>query len=148
MKVEEIRNKIGVESEPMLCEIEKSMIKRFIQATDDHNPLWWDEEYAKRTKYGGIVAPPTFLLVIGFEQFQQQSSGLIPLFKGVLNGGTEIECYQPVKPADILVLTTKMVDVSEQETKMGKTTFITFETSYKKQGEGLVAKCRQIFIGY
>lgn len=76
MQVEEIKNKISVESGPMLCEIEKSMIKRFIQATDDRNPLWWDEEYAKRTKYDGIVAPPSFLLVIGFEQFQQQSSGV------------------------------------------------------------------------
>lgn len=148
MNVEEIRKRIGVESEPMVCEIEKGMIKRFIQATGDRNPLWWDEEYAKKTESGGIVVPPTFLLIMGFEQFQEQLSPLIPLFSIGLNGGTELVWYQPVRPSDILVLTTKMIEVTEQQTKRGITTFITFETDYRKQGEGLVAKCRQIFIGY
>jgi acyl dehydratase len=148
MNLEEIRDKISLESEPMTCEVEKGMLRKFVQAIDDHNPLWQDDEYAGKTKFGGIMAPPTFLLAIGFEQFQQQTSELVPLFKNVLNGGTELECHQPVRPGDKLILTTRMIDISERETKMGKTTFITLETIYRKKREGLVAKCRQILIGY
>jgi len=33
-------------------------IRRFAQAIDDPNPLYYDEEYAKKTIYKGIIAPP------------------------------------------------------------------------------------------
>lgn len=36
-------------------------IKHWAQGIGDINPLWQDLEYAKRTSYGDIVAPPTFL---------------------------------------------------------------------------------------
>ena len=148
MKAKAIKDKIGAESEPMACVIEKGLLKKFIQAIDDHNPLWQDEEYAGRTKYGGIIAPPTMLLVIGFEQFQQYSSEIFSLFSTNLNGGTELECYQPVRPGDELTISTKLIDAYERDTRMGKATFTTYETTYRKRGEGLVAICRNIGISY
>jgi acyl dehydratase len=37
------------------------VIRHFADGLGDTNPLWTDEEYAKRTKWGGIIAPPCFL---------------------------------------------------------------------------------------
>ena len=148
MKAEAIKDKIGVESEPVTCEIEKGLLKRFVQTIDDHNPLWQDEEYAGRTKYGGIIAPPTMLLAVGFEQFHQYSSEIFSLFSTSLNGGTELECYQPVRPGDKLTITTRLIDVYERDIRTGKATFTTFETTYRKEGEGLVAICRNMGILY
>ena len=144
---EEIRGKLGVEGEPRVYEIEKGVIRRFVQAIDDPNPLWQDEEYAKKSKHGSIIAPPTFIPIVGNEQFQSQLVSLLPESK--LHGGTELECYQPVRPGDTITVTTKIADVREREGKrMGKMVFVTFEVTYKNQRQELVAKCRQALIGY
>jgi len=145
---EELRSKIGVESEPEVYEIEKGMIRRFVQAVDDPNPLWQDEEYAGKSRYGGIIAPPTFVLTIGFDELRQQVLESIP-HGGILHGSTELECYQPVRAGDIISVTTKITNIREwRDRKMGKTVFVTLDVTYKNQRQELVAKCQQMIIGY
>jgi len=61
--IDRLRSNIGVEWEPVVYKIEKGMIQRFVQAIDDPNPLWQNEEHASKSRYGGIVAPPTFISV-------------------------------------------------------------------------------------
>ena len=34
----------------------------------DMNPLWRDEEYAKKTRWGGIIAPPAFYATMGISE--------------------------------------------------------------------------------
>ena len=117
---DEMRSKIGVESEPEVYEVTKEMIQRFIQATGDSNPLWQDEEYARKSKYGGIIAPPTLIPTVGFEQMQQQRVALMPKGAG-LHASTELECYQPVKAGDTIIVTPKIADVRERQgKKMGR----------------------------
>jgi len=146
LTIEALKAKIGVEWELVVCEIEKGMVRRFAQATGDPNPLWQDEEYAKQSRYGGIIAPPTFILAIGFEQIQQR---LASVFSGTtLHGGTELECYQPIRPGDAVTATAKITNVRERQGKMGRMVFITVETTYKNQRQELVAKCRQMVVSY
>ena len=57
---DEIRNTIGREFGPHVYEVEKGAIKKFAEALEDTNPLWQDEKYAAESRYGGIIAPPTF----------------------------------------------------------------------------------------
>jgi len=144
---DEMRSKIGVESEPEVYEVTKEMIQRFIQATGDSNPLWQDEEHAKKSKYGGIIAPPTIIPIIGWEQFlTSQVKSILP--EGLLHSSTELECYQPVREGDVITLTTKISDVREKQGKMGKMIFVNFDTTYSNQSHELVARCRQKIIGY
>ncbi|MFC1971571.1 MaoC family dehydratase N-terminal domain-containing protein [Chloroflexota bacterium] len=148
MKKEELKDRIDVASEPMTCEIERGMLKRFVQAIGDDNPLWQDEVYAGKTKYGGTVVPPTFLIIIGNEQFHSYTSEIFASFPNNLNGGTELEFYQPVRPGDKLILTTKLTDVYERDIKVGRATFAIFETSFQNKKEGLTAIYRQTAIFY
>jgi len=148
LSTEKLRNAIGVEWEPTVYEIEKGMIRRFAQAIDDQNPLWQDAEYAKKSQYGGIIAPPNFILTIGFEQFQQKMNALMP-DTARLYGGTEAEYFQPVRPGDIITFNGKIADVSKRKgSKLGEMLFVTFEMSYKNQRQELVAQCRQLSILY
>jgi acyl dehydratase len=39
----------------------KDAIRHFCDGIGDPNPLFRDEEYAKKTRYGSIVAPPSWL---------------------------------------------------------------------------------------
>jgi acyl dehydratase len=144
--IKELENQIGVEWQPLVYEVEKGMIRRFAQAVGDPNPLWQDEDYAEKTGYGGVIAPPTFILTLGFDQLQQ----VLPLGSSlaVLHGSTELECYQPVRPGDVITVTTKIKNVRERQSKMGRTVFITLNIDYKNQKQETVAVCRQMLIIY
>jgi acyl dehydratase len=135
--IDKLKSKVGVEWPPREYEIEREMIRRFARAVGDPNPLWQD----------GAIAPPTFILAIGFEQFVSGLISLVP-FNAVLMGGTELECYQPIKRGDIITAVFKISSLREREGQMGRMAFMTFDSSYKNQRQELVAKCRQMIIGY
>jgi len=145
--IDRLKSKIGVEREPEVCQIEREMIRRFARAVGDPNPLWQDEEYARASHYGGIIAPPTFILAIGLEQFVEDVMSLTS-FGTVLIGGTELECYQPIRLGDVITASFKIGNLRERQGKMGRMVFMTFDSSYKNQRQELVAKCRQMVIGY
>ena len=46
-----MRDAIGVESDPVINEIEKGAIVKFAQAIGYTNPIYNDEEIARKTKY-------------------------------------------------------------------------------------------------
>jgi acyl dehydratase len=137
LSIEGLRSRVGVEWEPKTYQIEGEMIRRFIRAVDDPNPHWQD----------GLIAPPTFILAIGFEQFVEDLMSLAP-FGTVLMGNTELECYQPIRRGDEITAVFKISSLREREGQMGRMAFMTFDSSYKNQGQELVAKCRQMIIGY
>ena len=143
---EELKSQVGVDLPPLVYEIERGMIRRFTQAVGDPNPLWQDEEYASRSSFGGIIAPPTLLLILGFGQMLQTLTSDSSLT--VLHGSTELECHQPVRPGDVITVTTKIANVRERPGKMGKTLFVTFDMTGINQGQDVVAKCRQMAIIY
>src|SRR5699024_3946968 len=58
---------IGLTSESFIFEVEKGHIRKFADSIGDSNPLYRDEEYAAKTTYGGIIAPPTFPIAIASE---------------------------------------------------------------------------------
>ena len=58
---EELRKTIGVAKQSTTIDMEKGMLRKFVDAIEDPNPLWSDEGYAKKTKYGGITFPPSIL---------------------------------------------------------------------------------------
>lgn len=144
--IKELESQVGVEWPPLVYEVEKGMIRRFAQAVGDPNPLWQDEGYARKTGYGGVIAPPNFILTLGFNQLQQVLA--LGSSVTVLHGSTELECYQPVRPGDAITVTTRIKNVRERQSKMGRTVFITLDMVYKNQKQEVVAGCRQMAIIY
>ena len=135
--IEKLKAQVGIKWQPREYPIEGEMIRRFARAVGDPNPRWRD----------GAIAPPTFTLAIGFEQFIDDLVKMAA-FNTVLMGTTEIESYQPMKPGDVITVVFKISNLRERKGQMGRMAFMTFESTYKNQEQTLVAKCRQMVIGY
>lgn len=144
---DEMRAAIGRQSEPTVIEIEKGMIKRFAQAIEDPNPLWQDEEYARNTRYGGIVAPPGFLMTMMMSGPIMELPFQSPLTR-ILDGGGEWEYFEPVRPGDVLTVVNTLVDIRERSGRAGKMLFVVRETTWRNQRKELVAKSRGTLIYY
>jgi acyl dehydratase len=152
MVPDSLKQYIGKVDPPHLREVEKGAIRRYADAVGDDNPLYYDEEYAKKTKYGGIIAPPGFF---GWAKKTISSSeGLIGLigamieagYAGILDGGMAYDFYLPIRVGDTLVGSPKVADIALKEGKT-KMMVLRFETSYTNQNGDLVAKSYQTLIG-
>ena len=144
---DELRSCIGMQSDPIVIEIEKGMIKRFAEAIEDPNPLWQDEEYARNARHGGIVAPPGFLMSLMMRGPAMELPFELP-FPNRLDGGGDWEYFKPVRPGDVLTVVTKLVDIREREGRMGTMVFLVSETTWKNQRNEPVARSRGTTIKY
>ena len=143
---QEMRDAVGVESDPVSHEVEKGAIIKFAQAIGDYNPLFNDEQAARASRYGGLIAPPTFL--------RSTPSGPMKVsikspFSANLDGGSEWEYFVPVRPGDTITVTQKFADVYERNARaFGKMMFTIRETKYVNQFGQTVALQRSTGISY
>ncbi len=98
--IEEMKSKKGlklrVENHVFNEEATRGAIRRFADGIGDPNPLWRDEEYAKRTRYGCIVAPPSwvFSVLAGIQFGWRGLAGF--------HSGSDMEFYLPILVNDVI----------------------------------------------
>lgn len=152
MVPDSLKQYIGKVDPPHIREVEKGAIRRYADAVGDDNPLYSDEEYARKSRYGCIIAPPGFF---GWAKKTISSSeGLVGLigamieagYAGILDGGMAYDFYLPVRVGDTLVVSPKVADITLKEGKT-KMMILRFEASYTNQNGDLVAKSYQTLIG-
>jgi acyl dehydratase len=149
---DELKQAIGKIDPPHVREVEKGAIRRYTEAVGDDNPLYREEEYAKKSRYGEIVAPP------GFFGWSMKSAPALEAVMGlmaaivkagyhrILDAGMSFEFFLPVRPGDILIASPKISDVSEKKGQSGSMIMCSFETDYVNQNGDLVAKSFQKVI--
>lgn len=154
MLPEEIRKFINQPVSTDVFEIEKEPIRRFADAVGETNPLYWDEEYAKKSKYGSIIAPPGFISSPWFHgrstrrEKKDSSRGDLRVvmaeagFRRGLDGGIEYEFFQPVRAGDIIKSSSIIKDIIVREGTTGKLALVITETTFTNQKGDLIAKAR------
>ena len=145
---DELKKLVGVESEPEVWEIEKGAIVKFAQSVGDRNPLWNDPGAASKTRYGGMIAPPTFTSMLRNEKLYDTIFELDLPAKRVLNAGNEIEFFEPIRPGDVITVTGKLANIAEREGNVGRMLVLTFEYTYKNQTGKVVCIGRNNIIRY
>jgi acyl dehydratase len=147
-----MRAEIGKESEPVTFELDKTACRMFARAVGYTDPIYFDEEYARSKGYRGIPAPVGFLGHPVYDPNRPQRLGgyfrTDSPFKRVLNGGTDIECLDTVCAGDLLTATSKLVDLSEREGRLGPMLVTVTETTYRNAQGKVVAVARGTGIQY
>jgi len=149
----DIKAMVGLETNlPNLESIDKTTIIRYVQAISDLNPLYIDEEYAKETDYGGIIAPLTFIFDVIPAATEIGDDGrdvtriALPGFK-VARGGNEYQFLEPARPGDVIMRRRKIVDVFERDSKkVGKIIFIVYDTTYSNQDARVLGINRETLL--
>lgn len=141
---DEMKSRIGIMLEPVMFEVEKGAIKRFAHAVGDSNPLYEDDEYARKYGYRDVICPPGFFgWPSGAELKPETLINLInaPL-KNILNLGNEMEFHRTIYPGDTLVCYQKIADIQEKASSKGSRLFVVFESIFKNQDDYVVAVMR------
>ena len=135
-------------------EIGSAAIRYFAIATGDTNKLYHDEEFARGTRFGGIVAPPTLICETNQympgplpEDGNMGHEWHIPVHNArVLRGGNEYEFLEPVRPTDRLTVTWRISDNYEKARERGSLLFVISEARYFNQDGTLLVVNRETNI--
>jgi acyl dehydratase len=138
------------------------MIRHWVDALDDRNPVYLDEEFAATTRFGGIVAPPAMLQTWSMGrpriegiaerggtpdemQFDNPINALDEAgYVGTLATNSELEFVRYLRPGELLQLTTEVESISNRKTtSLGKGYFLTWVTTYTSGSDEIVG--RQLF---
>ena len=136
---------IGTQSSPLTMEVEKGAIVKFAEAIGDDNPLWTDEIIARKGKYGGLIAPPTFLRSIRIDRPELPFD--LP-FTRLLDGGSDWEYFQPVRAGDLITAKNQITDLQERVGRMGLMIIMTNLITYVNQFQEVVATQTNTSIRY
>jgi acyl dehydratase len=138
------------------------MIRHWVDAFDDRNPVYLDEEAAARTRFGGIVAPPAMLQTWSMPRPRIQGiaeRGGSPVdvhfdnvvralddagYRGTLATNSELEFVRYLRPGDHLHSASELESISPRKTTaLGQGYFVTWVTTYRTADGELVG--RQLF---
>ena len=136
-------------------DVTKRDIRCFAQAIGEADPIHFDEDYAKSTEYGAIIAPPLFCQTFTFEDvpLNQLPSDGSPIEMDVpvpaqrtVGGGSCYEFFRRVGVGDKITARSTLKDVFVKEGRSGRLYFIIVETEFSNHEEELVARETATYI--
>jgi acyl dehydratase len=150
---DDVKALIGARSGPVLAyhPVEASEVRRFFQAIMDPAPRYWDEAWAKSSRYGGLVAPPAFPPFAfrraptepdpldrmhgdpDFDGLPRGDRGLPPVpvpLPRLLNGGYEYEFYRYAIVGERIYRSSTYLDIYQREGRSGPMVLIITEQKF------------------
>ncbi|MDO6414950.1 MaoC family dehydratase N-terminal domain-containing protein [Sphingomonas sp. BIUV-7] len=141
--LDDLRKRIGVKIEntvePWNYEATRDGIRHYAHGIGDDNPLWCDPAYAEKTRYGGIVALPSFLF---------STSRIVSGYCGGLPGvhamwaGADWTWIKPVLRGDTITTEAYLKDLIGHETRFaGRAYQQIYHVDFFNQHGDKVAAC-------
>ena len=140
------------------------MIRHWVDALDDRNPVYLDEAAAKDSRFGGLVAPPAMMQVwamarpkiegiaerggaaIAFTQDNPISALNAAGYTGTLATNSELEFVRYLRPGEELHAANEVESISSLKTTgLGKGYFVTWVTTYTCDGEVVGRQLFRVF---
>ncbi|MFH1484449.1 MAG: MaoC family dehydratase N-terminal domain-containing protein [Chloroflexota bacterium] len=134
-----LRSRIGsyYKIEPNNDQVTKDAVRKAADGVGDfRNALWRDEDYARRTRYASIIAPPWFFYCVS--NITGMRAGGLP---GVhaFHSGTDWLLLAPVKVNDTISSNYRPIDIVEKKSEFAGRSLIVYAESAYTNRTGEVA---------
>ncbi|EGL83037.1 hypothetical protein CathTA2_1426 [Caldalkalibacillus thermarum TA2.A1] len=114
---------VGKKSDKVKNVVERGAVRKFAEAIGDLNPLYVDEEVAAQSRYGRLLAPPTFPRTFQYGEIH----GLSLPKSGLIHGEQSFFYERPLLVGDEVYCYTALQKVFEKKGGSGQLTFLVFE---------------------
>jgi acyl dehydratase len=137
-----LRSRIGVRIEntlePWCHEATRDNIRHYAHGIGDDNPLWCDPAYAAKTRFGGLIALPSFLFATS-----RIVSGYVGGLPGVhaMWAGADWTWHKPVRRNDEIRTEAWLKDLIEHDTRFaGRAVQQVYHVNFHNQSGDLLAE--------
>jgi acyl dehydratase len=139
-------------------EVNRRDWQRWAAAVGDHNPLWFDGEYARAHGYRDVICPPMFLQCAVLEVTAlgdlrpdgttgaASGSLAFPRAPRRMAGGENIIFYLPAYHRDEIKMVRTLDSIVEKEGRSGRFVLVTLRGEYRNQDRDLVAEATTSII--
>lgn len=140
------RSNIGCSFEPFVVNVEAGRLRFFAQAIGEDNPIYSNENAAIAAGYRGILAPPTYSMVLDTEGTSLQDLfTLLNLdISRILHGSQSFEYFETIHAGDRITIEATISDIYDK--KQGALEFIVLENKYTNQAGSLVARSEYTLV--
>jgi acyl dehydratase len=121
-----------------------------IRLPNPPKPLYSDEVYARESRHGSLIAPPSYFTRLarrGGYPWPMPLPDWIEKLPGV-NAGAEVENVLPVRAGDTIRCVAKVVDIYERGGSKGRLWFFIRDFEFTNQLGQYVGKTRRITIKF
>jgi 3-hydroxybutyryl-CoA dehydratase len=88
-------------------QLTRDAIQLYCRSVGEDHPLYFDEDYAKKTPYGGLIAPPSIHILLMFACTPADDWMRTP---GTVNAGQSWSYNIPARPGDTITLQARALD--------------------------------------
>ena len=114
---------VGLRSEPVKNLVERGPVRRFAEAIEDPSPLYTDERMATESRYGRLLAPPTFPRTFDYGRIE----GLELPRAGLIHGEFSISYERPLLVGEEVLCSMQLKDSYDKRGRRGLLGFLVFE---------------------
>lgn len=133
---------VGARSERVTNAVERGAVRKFAEAIGDLNPLYLDREAAARSRWGRLIAPPTFPRVFDFGDIEE-----IELPEaGVIHGEQAYDYTRPLFVGEELDCYTVFEETYEKKGRAGRMRFLVLKRVAEDSGGEQVMTTRDVYI--
>ncbi|HLH78524.1 MAG TPA: MaoC family dehydratase N-terminal domain-containing protein [Candidatus Binataceae bacterium] len=130
------------DTEPVVVSAEQ--IREYCAALGEEDPLYLDEEAARRGPFGSLSAPPSYVLIL---RTGKDFLGHIPrLANNMMDAGRDLELLEPVRAGDQLRLVSQIKAIYEKTGRSGPMAFVIVRSTVLNQNQQVVAHIDHHFI--
>ncbi|HUE38601.1 MAG TPA: MaoC family dehydratase N-terminal domain-containing protein [Candidatus Binatia bacterium] len=122
------RELIGREGKSSTAEVVAEEVAAFARAVGDLNPLYVDAAAAAKSRFGAVLAPPTFPIRMGAAAGDPDLFLALDLnFASLLHAEQEFEWLRPLVAGEKVTITGRVGDMWEKQGKSGTLDFVVLE---------------------
>jgi acyl dehydratase len=150
--------RVGTVAATATGEVNRRDWQRWAAAVGDHNPLWFEPDYARTQGYRDIICPPLYLqyAILGVTPLEglrpDGSSGAVsgslafPRAPQRMAGGESTTFHGPAYHRDEIDMVRTIESIVEKDGRSGRFVLVTWRTMYRNQHRELLAEATTSMI--